>query len=120
MANDATAICPAPWRPRRASGPRKESQNASGRAFRVAEIEVVSGGVVEVYGALDEPQAENAGVEIEIPLGVARDTGNVMNAGGCKSHGKGRIGGPRRIFAKRAMHMPPKKICQKKKRAATG
>ena len=42
--------------------------------------------VVKVYGALDEPEAEDAGVEIEIPLRIARDTGDVVNTGGAEAH----------------------------------
>ena len=47
---------------------------------------MIGRGIVEVYGALDEPEAEDAGVEIEIPLGIARDTGDVMNTGSAEAH----------------------------------
>ena len=48
---------------------------------------MIGGRVVEVYGTLDEPEPEDAGVEIEIPLGIARDTGDVMNTGSAEAHG---------------------------------
>jgi hypothetical protein len=52
----------------------------------ITEVEVISGRVVEVYGTLDEPEAEDAGVEIEISLGIARDTGYVVNTGSAEAH----------------------------------
>ena len=68
--------------------PRKERHDTSGGAFSIAEIEMVGGGVVEVDGSLDEPEPEDASVEVEITLGVAGNARDVMNPGGCKSHGK--------------------------------
>jgi hypothetical protein len=47
---------------------------------------VIGSRIIEVYGALDEPQAEYAGVEIEISLRVAGDAGDVMNAVGPEGH----------------------------------
>ena len=55
-------------------------------AARVAEIEMIGRRVVEVYRSLDEPEAENASVEVEIPLRIAGDAGDVMNAGGPETH----------------------------------
>jgi hypothetical protein len=47
---------------------------------------VIGGRVVEVYGTLDEPEAEDTAVEIEISLGIARDTGDVVNTGSAEAH----------------------------------
>src|ERR1041385_1344409 len=69
------SLAPAP-RP----GPREEGQDAAGCAGLVAEVEVVSLRIVEVHCALDEPEAEPAGVEIERALRIARDRGDVMDA----------------------------------------
>lgn len=77
-----------PLTPTARVGPWKEGHNAARSAFRVAEIEMVGGGIVEVDGTLDEPKAKYAGVEVEIALWVARYRRDVMNAGGCKSHGR--------------------------------
>ena len=46
----------------------------------VAEVEMVGSGIVEVDGALDEAQAEDLGVEIEVALGVGGDRGYVMES----------------------------------------
>jgi hypothetical protein len=67
-------------------GPREEGQDASRIPLLVAEVKVVRCGVVEVDGAFDEPQSENSGVEVEIPLRVTRNSGNVMDASGAEAH----------------------------------
>src|SRR6267143_3202045 len=67
--------------------PGEESENAPRTSLLFTEVEVIGGRVVEVYGTLDEPEPEDAGVEIEIPLGIARDTGDVMNTGSAEAHG---------------------------------
>src|SRR3982074_2120256 len=46
--------------------PGKESENTSRIPLLITEIEVVRRRVVEVHRTLDEPEAEHAGVEIEI------------------------------------------------------
>jgi hypothetical protein len=46
----------------------------------VAEVEVVGLGIVEVDGALDQPEAEHAGIEVQVALGITRDGGDVMDA----------------------------------------
>src|ERR1700704_3299335 len=66
--------------------PGEKSQNAARRSGLVAEIEMIGCRIVEVHGALDEPHAEDTGIEIEISLRIARDTGNVMNAGSPETH----------------------------------
>src|SRR6185295_1039918 len=67
-------------------GPGKEGENAARTSRLVAEIEVIGRGIVEVDGALDQPQPEDPGVEIEISLGIAGDAGYVVDAGGSESH----------------------------------
>jgi hypothetical protein len=79
--------------------PRKKRHDASGGAFRIAEIEVISGRVVEVDGSLDEPQSEDASVEVEITLWVACYPCDVMDAGSCKSHGNRDIRVSTEVFA---------------------
>lgn len=66
--------------------PGKERKNAPRAPLLIAEVEMIGGRVVEVYGTLDEPEAEDAGVEIEISLGIARDTGDVVNTGSAEAH----------------------------------
>jgi hypothetical protein len=66
--------------------PGKERKNAPRISRLITEIEVIRGRVVEVYGTLDEPKAEDSGVEIEISLGIARDTGDVVNTGSAEAH----------------------------------
>ena len=62
------------------AGPGKEREEAAGSAGLVAEVEVIGLGVVEVHGALDQPEAEHAGVEVEIALGIPRDGGDMVKA----------------------------------------
>ena len=61
------------------TGPWKESQNRSRIALTISKVEMVSRGIVEIHGSLDEPHAEDAGIEVEILLGVAGDRRDVMN-----------------------------------------
>src|SRR5690606_12424513 len=60
--------------------PGEEGHDRPGRADLVAEVEVVGLRVVEVHRALDEPQPEEPDVEIEVPLRIARDRGDVVDA----------------------------------------
>ena len=66
--------------------PWEECENRSRAARLVPEVEMVRSGVVEIDRALDETKAEDASVEIQIPLGIAGDSGDVMNAGGLETH----------------------------------
>jgi hypothetical protein len=77
----APALSPSPR-----IGPGKESKDAPRISMFITEVEVIGCRIVKVYGALDEPEAEDAGVEIEIPLGIARDTGDVVNTGSAEAH----------------------------------
>src|SRR5262245_40192264 len=61
--------------------PGKERQNRTGCPILVTEVEVIGAGVVEIHGELDEPQAENRGVEVEIPLWITGNHGDVMDSG---------------------------------------
>jgi hypothetical protein len=70
-------------------GPGKEGEDGAGGAEVVAEVEVVGAGVVEVDGALDEAEAEDLGVEVEISLRVGGDGGDVVKTddGACRHGG---------------------------------
>src|SRR5690606_19254963 len=58
--------------------PQKEGQDAPWGADLVTEIEVIRLRVVEIDRALDEPEAEEPGVEVEVPLRITRDGGDVV------------------------------------------
>src|ERR1700738_1420334 len=64
----------------------KERKNPTLIPPRITEVEVRGGRSVQVYGTLDEPEPQNTGVEIEIPLGIACDTGDVVNTGSAEAH----------------------------------
>src|SRR5436190_23812758 len=61
--------------------PRKEGQDRAGRADLVAEVKVVRAGIVEVHGELDESQAEDRRVKVQVALRITGDGGDVMNPG---------------------------------------
>ena len=69
-------------------GPGEEGHDGAWGAGVVAEVEVVGAGVVEVDGALDEAEAEDLGVEVEVLLGVGGDGGDVVEAGDGCWHGE--------------------------------
>ena len=58
----------------------EERQVEPGAAVVIAVEEVVDGRVVLVDGLLDEPEPEQAGIEIEVRLGVAGDRADVVDA----------------------------------------
>ena len=60
--------------------PRKEREDGAGVPNAIAVIEVVSCRIVEVDGELDEPESDEAGIEIDIGLRLAGDGGDVMDA----------------------------------------
>ncbi len=62
------------------AGPWEEGHDAPRRAHLVTEVEVVGAGIVEVHRALDEAQPEHPGIEVEVPLRIAGDRGDVVNA----------------------------------------
>jgi hypothetical protein len=61
-------------------GPWEEGHDGAGGAGVVAEVEVVGAGIVEVDGALDQAEAEDLGVEVEVALRVRRDGGDMVEA----------------------------------------
>src|SRR5215210_5676564 len=66
--------------------PGEECENASRISLLVAEIEVIGGRIVEVYGALDEPEPKNTGVEVEIPLRITGNASDMVNSGRAEAH----------------------------------
>ena len=66
--------------------PGEERENASRIALLITEVEVIGRRVVEVYGTLDEPEPENAGVEVEIPLRVTGYASDMVNTGCTETH----------------------------------
>jgi hypothetical protein len=69
----------APLRP----GELEEGQDRARRAALVAEVEVIDVGLVEVDRLLDQAQAQDAGVEVDVAWGVGRDRGDVMQTLEC-------------------------------------
>ena len=68
--------------------PGEERQQAGRPARLVAVVEVVGVRRVEVHRLLDQPQAEHRGVEVDVPLRVAGDRGDVVQAvGRDRAHG---------------------------------
>jgi len=67
-------------------GPREKSKNSGRVTPLITKVEVIRRGIIEVYRALDEPEAENAGVEVEIPLRVTGYGGDMMNSGTAEAH----------------------------------
>ena len=78
----------------RGHGEGEEGEDRAGTAVRVAEIEVVGAGIVEIDGELDQAEPEDAGVEIDAALGVGRDRGDVVDAGDGVGHGGLRVSRP--------------------------
>ena len=65
---------------RRHLRPGEERQVGARPAFGVRIEQVVGARVVLIDAALDEPHAENAGIEVEVLLRRAGDRGDVMKA----------------------------------------
>jgi hypothetical protein len=70
------------------AGPREKGKDRAGSADAIAVVEVVGGRVVEVHGALDEPQAEHVRVEIDVATGITGDGGDMVEAGESESRGE--------------------------------
>lgn len=70
-----------------ALGPGEEGEEGSRVALRVAVVEVVGAGVVVVDCDFDEAEADDAGVEIDVALGVAAHSGDVVDALDAVGHG---------------------------------
>src|SRR5213078_4658452 len=73
--------------------PGEEGEDRAGMAGLVAIIEVVGAGIVEIDRLLDEPQAQRAGVKIEISQSVTGNGGNVVDAWHGRSPKGGAVGG---------------------------
>ena len=71
---------PGPGRPGIAPGYSKNVRSAPALPELVGVEQVVDARIVLVDGLLDHPQAEDAGVEIDVPGGVARDRRDVVDA----------------------------------------
>jgi hypothetical protein len=67
---------PAPLRPRIL----EECDVRSGRALLVGIEQVVDGRIVLVHGLLHQPQAEDAGVEVDVSGSVPRDRRHVVDS----------------------------------------
>ena len=70
---------PAPALPGRAPGILEERDVRAGAARLVGVEEVVDGRIVLIHGLLDQPQAERAGVELDVPRSVAGDARDVVD-----------------------------------------
>ncbi len=75
---DGDLACP--LAPGSRAGPREEGHDAPRTTDLVAEVEMVRLRIVEIHGALDQPEAEQPHVEVEVLLRVTRDCGDVMDA----------------------------------------
>src|SRR5207245_10232151 len=65
-----------PVAPGSGAGPGEEGHDASRSAHLIAVVEMVCLRIVEIHGALDESEAEQPDVEVEVALGVARERGD--------------------------------------------
>src|SRR5205085_156701 len=65
--------------------PGKEREVGAGMGIAIGEEEVVRIGRILIDAFLDEPHAEHPDVEVEVFLGVAGDTGDVMDSGNHRS-----------------------------------
>src|SRR5208282_2101834 len=61
--------------------PGEKGENRAGMARRIAVIEVIGAGVVEIDGLLHQAQAKRSGEEIEVAARRARNAGHMMDAG---------------------------------------
>jgi hypothetical protein len=64
----------------RSRRPVEERQVAARRANPVCVEQVIGGDVVLIDGLLHQPQAQLAGIEIDVALGVCRDGRQMMDA----------------------------------------
>src|SRR5881396_1330776 len=75
---DGDLACP--LAPGSRAGPGEEGHDAPRSADLIAEVEMVGLRIVEIHGALHQPEAEQPHVEVEVLLLVTRDRGDVMDA----------------------------------------
>src|SRR6266508_5955964 len=64
------------------SRPWKEGQDRTRIARAVAVVEMVGGRVIEIDCELDQPQAQESRIEVEVLLRVTCDGGDVVNTQG--------------------------------------
>jgi hypothetical protein len=57
----------------------EEGDVGAGIALLVGVEEVVDGGVVLIHRLLHQPQSQRAGVEVDVPLRVRGDRGDVVD-----------------------------------------
>src|SRR3954447_18100709 len=60
--------------------PGEERQDRAGLARLIAIVEAVGARIIEVDGLLDQPQSEDAGVEVEVAACGTCDRRHVVNA----------------------------------------
>ena len=65
---------------------RKKRQDGAGRAALIAEVKMISAGIIEIHRALDEAQSEQASIKIQIALRITRNRSNVMKSGNFVFH----------------------------------
>src|ERR1700722_11510324 len=58
--------------------PREERKDRAWRPGIVSKVEVIGSGIVEVDGAFYETEPQHFGVEVEVPLRVGSNRGDVM------------------------------------------
>jgi hypothetical protein len=66
--------------------PREEGHQRSRPSGLVAVVEVICAGIVEVDGGLHQPQPERPKIEVGVPLWVAANGGDVVQATGLDRH----------------------------------
>src|ERR1700739_698596 len=62
------------------AGPGEESQQRPRISDSVAKIKMVAGGIIEIDCPFDQTKTEQAGIEIQVTLGISRDRGNMMDS----------------------------------------
>ena len=62
------------------AGELEPGQDRARRAALIAEVQVVGLGCVEVDRLLDQPQAEHAGIEVDVALRITGDHRDVVKA----------------------------------------
>lgn len=61
-------------------GPREKRYVGAGMASPIGVEEVIGSGRILIDALLHHPHAENAGVEVDVFLSIARDTGDVVES----------------------------------------
>src|SRR5215831_16674574 len=61
--------------------PREKGENCSWRTDSVTEIKMVTAWVIEIDGPLNQSEAEQFNVEVEVVLRITGNRGNMMKTG---------------------------------------